>query len=82
MNTSALYASEALVNTLQTLTPAQLQEVAAFVEALARKNAQSPKRVIQLAGIWANTAWTDMDIEAELKEARREIGAGVFLLAK
>jgi hypothetical protein len=78
MNTPASFAPEAIVNKLHLLTPTQIQEVAAFVEALTRENVQSPKRVVQLEGIWANTAWADLDIEAELKEARKEMGAGIL----
>jgi hypothetical protein len=78
MNTSTLYAPEVLVNKLHSLTPTQIQEVAAFVETLAQKNVQSPKRVIQLEGIWVDTAWSEMDIEAELKEARAEMGMGIL----
>jgi hypothetical protein len=79
MNTTSIAnaSASALAQKISMLTPAQIQEVSSFIETLMQNNVAS-KSVVQLAGIWSHPAWAAMDIEAELREARREMGTGVL----
>lgn len=66
-----------IIEDLTSIPDSDLDEIQAYVRGVLSKANRPPRSRRSLAGIWRGKGFENIDLDAELREARKELGAAI-----